>query len=183
MPAQSGGGEHEVVSGDAVQEVSVYTDGSCMGNPGPGGWAWAAEVGLYTSGAEASTTNQRMEVTAALEAVQWLVDGGIAEIGHGVPGGSHGGAVTVVSDSNYLVNCFRQRWWEGWMRRGWKNSRGDRVANRDLWEPLLHLVLDGPLAVHFVWVRGHSGHPMNELVNDLAQEAARSQRGSSTRGQ
>jgi len=139
----------------------VYTDGACEGNPGPGGWAWAVEGGPRASGAEAATTNQRMELKAALEAVKHLE-----------------GPLEVVSDSTYLVNCFRDRWWEGWLRRGWTNSKREPVANRDLWEPLLALYLAEPDRLRFRWVKGHNGDPMNELVDSLARQAARTQRGS-----
>ena len=101
----------------------VYTDGACRGNPGPGGWAWADVDGPWASGAEAESTNQRMELQAALEAVL-----------------AHPGELNVVSDSTYVVNCFRDGWWEGWLRRGWKNSQRQPVANRDLWEPLVEAV-------------------------------------------
>jgi ribonuclease HI len=140
----------------------VYTDGSCLGNPGPGGWAWVVPDGPYASGAEARTTNQRMEVTAVLRALQT------------VPG-----EITVVSDSTYVVNCFRDRWWEGWHRRGWRNSAGKPVANRDLWEPLVDLAVDGGRTVRFAWVKGHSGDPMNEIVDGLATAAAAAQSGTS----
>ena len=85
--------------------------------------------GPYASGAEPQTTNQRMEITAVLEALRALRPGRRA-------------GRTSCSDSTYVVNCFRQRWWEGWHRRGWRNSQGKPVANRDLWEPLLDLALD-----------------------------------------
>ncbi len=140
----------------------VYTDGSCLGNPGPGGWAWVVPDGAYASGAEPRTTNQRMEITAVLEALRAL-------------GGSE--PIEVVSDSTYVVNCFRQRWWEGWFRRGWRNSQGRPVANRDLWEPLFELALDGERTVTFRWVKGHSGDPWNDEVDRLAVEAASSGRG------
>ena len=136
----------------------VYTDGSCLGNPGPGGWAWAVPSGPYASGAESLTTNQRMEVTAVLRALE-----------------AHQGSVHVKSDSTYVVNCFRQRWWEGWLRRGWRNSQGKPVANRDLWEVLLPLVLEGGRPVTFEWVKGHSGDTMNDLVDSMAVEAAGAQ--------
>ncbi len=138
---------------DAV--TVVYTDGSCLGNPGPGGWAWAVAGGPSDAGAEPGTTNQRMELTAVLRALETLP-----------------GPLRVVSDSTYVVNCFRQRWWEGWRRRGWRNTQGRPVANRDLWEPLLGLVLDDGRSVSFDWVKGHSGDPMNDLVDRLATEAA-----------
>ncbi len=146
-------------------ETLVYTDGSCLGNPGPGGWAWAVPDGPFASGAEPSTTNQRMEITAALEALR------------SVPG-----AVLVVSDSTYVVNCFRDRWWEKWRRRGWRNSAGQPVANRDLWEPLVALAVEDDRPVRFSWVKGHSGDVMNELVDALATEAAASQSGVSGTG-
>jgi ribonuclease HI len=138
----------------------VYTDGSCLGNPGRGGWAWAVEGGPRQSGGEPHTTNQRMEVTAVIEALRTLP-----------------GPVQVVSDSIYVVNCFRQRWWEGWLRRGWRNSQGKPVANRDLWEVLLPLVLEGDRPVTFEWVKGHSGDTMNDLVDLMAVEAATAQAG------
>lgn len=141
----------------------VYTDGACLGNPGPGGWAWAVPQGAFASGAAPRTTNQRMEVTAVLEALRAL-DG---------PDG-----VRVVSDSTYVVNCFRDRWWEGWLRRGWTNSARKPVANRDLWEPLVELVRERG-NVTFRWVKGHSGDVMNDLVDELAVTAARTQRSQS----
>jgi len=137
----------------------VYTDGACLGNPGPGGWAWAVPGGRYASGAEARTTNQRMEIRAALEAVRAL-----------------DGPLEVVSDSAYVVNCFRDRWWEGWLRRGWVNSQRKPVANRDLWEPLVELVVARG-DVRWRWVKGHSGDPMNDFVDGLAVEAASTQQG------
>jgi ribonuclease HI len=144
----------------AEGETVVYTDGSCLGNPGPGGWGWAVPGGPFASGAEMKSTNQRMEITAVVKALEAL-----------------DGPVLVMSDSTYVVNCFRDRWWEGWKRRGWKNSAGKPVANRDLWEPLLGLALDPARSVRFGWVKGHSGDPMNDVVDLLATEAAASQEG------
>jgi ribonuclease HI len=141
-------------------EIVVYTDGACLGNPGPGGWAWAIPGGPYASGAEPHTTNQRMEITAALKALEELK-----------------GPVLVISDSTYVVNCFRDRWYEGWKRRGWKNTAGKPVANRDLWEPLLEAALDPGRSVRFGWVKGHSGDTMNDRVDLLATTAAAAQIG------
>jgi ribonuclease HI len=98
-----------------------------------------------------------MEITAALEAVTAL--------------GGASGPIEVVSDSTYVVNCFRDRWWAGWQARGWVNSKRQPVANRDLWEPLITLVQERG-DVSFRWVKGHSGDPMNDLVDRLAVEAA-----------
>ena len=138
----------------------VYTDGACQGNPGPGGWAWAIapEGSVRGSGGEARTTNQRMEVQAVLEALR-------AHRHHPV------GSITVVSDSTYVVNCFRDRWWVRWQQNGWKNSKKEPVANTDLWKPLIELVQQ--LQPGFRWVKGHSGDRMNDLVDRLAVEAAK----------
>ncbi len=147
---------------DLASPTVVYTDGACSGNPGPGGWAWAVPGGAWASGAEAKTTNQRMEITAALEALR-AIDG----------------PVEVVSDSTYVVHCFRDRWWEGWMRRGWVNSQRKPVANRDLWEPLIELYRARAHEVRFRWVKGHSGDPGNDLVDALAVTATQRQQGDS----
>src|SRR5215218_4643056 len=142
-----------------MQPQDVYTDGACLGNPGPGGWAWAVPGGRFASGAEAHSTNQRMEVTAAFEALRALE-----------------GPLRIVSDSTYVVNCFRDKWYEGWHRRGWTNSRKEPVANRDLWEPFIEAYL-ARVDVEFDWVKGHAGDPMNDLVDRLAVEAALTQEG------
>lgn len=141
---------------------TIYTDGACSGNPGPGGWAWAIEGGAYKSGPERLTTNQRMELMAVLDAIA-----------------SNEGPLEIVSDSTYVVNCFRDKWHVGWLKRGWVNSKNQPVANRDIWEPLIELVTTRK-NVTFRWVKGHSGHPMNDLVDRLAVEAAQTQRGASS---
>lgn len=138
-----------------MKHVQIFTDGACRGNPGPGGWAWAVapDGSECDSGGEQSTTNQRMEITAALEAIR-----------------SHAGrSLEIVSDSTYVVNCFRDRWWFKWERNGWRNSKKEPVANADLWKPLVALVADGDIT--FRWVKGHSGDPMNDLVDRLAVAA------------
>ena len=141
--------------------TAVYTDGSCSKNPGPGGWAWAVADGRQGSGGHPSTTNQRMEILAALEAVRALSDS----------------PLVVVSDSTYVVNCFRDGWWRGWLARGWRTSAKQPVANRDLWEPLIEVV-ERRRDVTFRWVKGHSGDAMNDLVDRLAVlETAAQRRG------
>jgi len=135
---------------------TIYTDGSCRGNPGPGGWAWAEGVAYFGSGYDPQTTNQRMELLAVIEALREVSDGD----------------VEIVSDSNYVIKCFHDRWYQGWLRRGWKNSQGQPVANRDLWEQLFALALDSGRTITFRWVKGHSGDPMNDFVDALATEAA-----------
>jgi ribonuclease HI len=102
-----------------------------------------------------------MEITAALEALLALAD--------------DPGPIVVVSDSTYVVNCFRDRWWEGWIRRGWLNSQRKPVANRDLWEPLIDLVRKRG-DVTFRWVKGHSGDRLNDLVDEMAVAASLSHR-------
>jgi len=144
----------------------VFTDGACLGNPGPGGWAWAVPDGPFACGPDPQTTNQRMEILAAYEAI----------VANGA--GDPDKPIEVVSDSTYVVNCFRDRWWEGWMKRGWVNSQRKPVANRDLWEPLIEVVRDRR-NVSFRWVKGHSGDVMNDLVDRLAVEAAQTQKGRS----
>jgi ribonuclease HI len=85
--------------------------------------------------------------------------------------------IEIVSDSTYVVNCFRDRWYEGWRRRSWRNSQRQPVANRDLWEPLINLAVDSGMDVTFTWVKGHSGDAMNDLVDSLATAAADSGEG------
>ena len=135
----------------------VYTDGACLGNPGPGGWAWVVPDGPFGSGCDGKTTNQRMELTAALEAVR-----------------AFDCPLLVVSDSTYVVHCFRDGWWENWLRRGWLNKARKPVANRDLWEPLIdaYRARDD---VDFQWVKAHSGDRWNDEADRLAMEAASDQ--------
>lgn len=144
--------------GSKTPMIVVYTDGACSGNPGPGGWAWAVEGGQFGTGAAAHTTNQRMELTAAFEAVRALP-----------------GRLEVVSDSTYIVNCFKQRWYTGWLANGWRNSQKKPVANRDLWEPFIALAL--AREVSFRWVKGHGTDPMNQLVDELAVQAGQAGKG------
>jgi ribonuclease HI len=136
--------------------LEVWTDGACSGNPGPGGWAWATRDGRQDSGGEPGTTNQRMEIRAALEAVRAL-----------------DGPLVVVSDSTYVVNCFRDGWWKGWIARGWVTSAKKPVVSRDLWEPLITAVNERG-DVSFRWTKGHSGDEMNDLVDRLAVEQSKS---------
>lgn len=138
------------------ERLVVFTDGACKGNPGPGGWGWAVAPSgePQGSGGDAATTNQRMEMTAVIEALQ------------SAPTGT---PVEIVSDSTYVVNCFRDGWWKRWERNGWQNSKRQPVANADLWRPLIDLVRSGD--VTFRWVKGHSGDPMNDLVDALAVAA------------
>lgn len=140
------------LSGDVIV---IYTDGACSGNPGPGGWAWAVAPSgdINDSGAEARSTNQRMEIMAAYQAVIHFED--------------DPRVIRIVADSTYVVKCFNDGWWRGWHKRGWKNSQRQPVANRDLWEPFIELVIKRG-RVEFEWVKGHSGNRMNDYVDALA---------------
>ncbi|MEO5962869.1 MAG: ribonuclease HI [Thermomonas sp.] len=141
----------------ARKQVEVHTDGACLGNPGPGGWGallrWCG-IERELSGGEGDTTNNRMELMAAicaLEAMREPCD------------------VILTTDSQYVRQGITQ-WMANWIRRGWKTSGGDAVKNRDLWERL-HAAA-GRHTVDWRWVKGHSGHPDNERVDVLARDAA-----------
>jgi ribonuclease HI len=137
--------------------IVVYTDGACSRNPGPGGWAWAvAPDGVPSeSGGETMTTNQRMELLAALQALRTFE--------------SSDEIVRIVSDSTYVVNCFRQKWWVRWEANGYRNSNKQPVANADLWKPLVEFERTG--RVEWGWVKGHSGDRLNDLVDRMAVAA------------
>ncbi|MDR2212333.1 MAG: ribonuclease HI [Pseudomonadales bacterium] len=134
-------------------EVSLYTDGACRGNPGPGGWGAILQAGARRkelSGGEAHTTNNRMELTAVIRGLQAL---------------KRPCRVLVVTDSKYVLQGMTE-WLEGWKRKGWRTAAKKPVLNSDLWQEL-----DQVAALHEVrweWVKGHSGHPMNELADRLA---------------
>jgi len=138
-------------------EVTVYTDGACSGNPGPGGWAAIIIDGdqeRVVSGGAPHTTNQRMELQAVAEGLG------------AVPGRRR---IHVYSDSAYIVNCFRERWWERWEKNGWVAAMKRPVVNRDLWELLIAQSRRHDVTWH--WVKGHSGHPLNDRVDLLARQA------------
>lgn len=140
-----------------AESVSVYTDGACSGNPGPGGWAAVLQYGGHVkevSGGEWDTTNQRMEIKAVTEALRCL---------------KRPCEVVIRSDSAYVINCFQQRWYVGWRKNGWKNSKGEPVQNRDLWEQLLSEVERHH--VTFEKVKGHAGVELNERCDELARQA------------
>ena len=137
-----------------LKQVELYTDGACSGNPGPGGWGAIlkyADHQLELSGFEAETTNNRMELTAVIEGLSKLREPC---------------AVTVTSDSKYVVDSVSKRWVYNWRDKGWKNSQRVTPPNVDLWMRLLEL-LDYH-KVDFRWIRGHAGHPMNERCDTLA---------------
>ncbi|MBQ8670796.1 MAG: ribonuclease HI [Oscillospiraceae bacterium] len=139
---------------DCKKSVELFTDGACSGNPGPGGWGAilcykGAEKEL--SGGEESTTNNRMELTAAIE--------GLAALKEPCK-------VTLYSDSKYLVDAITKGWAVGWRSRGWRKADKQPALNVDLWQRLLDLLEQHQ--VTFVWVKGHAGHPENERCDRLA---------------
>lgn len=143
-----------------MKEVTIYTDGACSGNPGPGGWG---AILMYEghmkeiSGAEPDTTNNRMELLAVIRALEML---------------KYPCRVTCYSDSAYLVNCFHNKWYVNWQRNGWKNSKGQPVENQDLWQRLLQL-----MEIHevkYVKVKGHSDNEWNNRCDELARQAIQS---------
>jgi len=134
--------------------IEAFTDGACSGNPGPGGWGVLLrmderEKELY--GGEPATTNQRMELQAAIEALKAL---------------RKECCITIHSDSKYVIQGMAE-WIHGWKRNGWKNAGKKPVANQDLWKTLDQLA--GGHDVTWVWVKGHAGHPENERADDLAR--------------
>lgn len=151
-----------VQRGPSNGAIEVYTDGSALGNPGPGGWGAVIvlgpdEIQEYSQGYE-HTTNNRMEMTAVIEALRTLAD-------------FKGNAVTIHSDSQYTINGITKGWARGWRKRGWKKSDGKPALNSDLWAVMLDLVDQFP-KLRFEWVRGHAGNDLNERADDLANGAA-----------
>ena len=141
----------------ARKNVDIHTDGACLGNPGPGGWAallrWRG-IERELAGGEADTTNNRMELMAAIAALEALKEACDA---------------TLHTDSQYVRQGITE-WMPNWIRRGWKTAGGDPVKNRDLWERL-HAA-NAKHKVDWRWVKGHSGDPDNERVDQLARAAA-----------
>ena len=137
-----------------LKTVHLYTDGACSGNPGPGGWGAVliyGEARKELSGGERDTTNNRMELTAAIRGLQALREPC---------------RVILTSDSRYLVDAVTKGWLRSWQRRGWKKAGNDPVLNVDLWQQLLPLLEQHQ--VEFVWVKGHAGHPENECCDRMA---------------
>ncbi len=137
-----------------MKEVSIYTDGACRGNPGPGGYGAILVYGTRErelSGGEAVTTNNRMELTAAIAALSALKEKC---------------KVTLYSDSKYLVDAISLGWLESWRARGYKRGRNEPVLNSDLWERLYALLSEHEVTL--VWVKGHNGHTYNERCDALA---------------
>lgn len=137
-----------------MKHVEIFTDGACSGNPGKGGWGAILRYGGVTkelSGGEPETTNNRMELTAVIKALEALKEPC---------------EVTLTSDSKYVIDAITQRWVYNWKRNGWRKADKKPALNVDLWEILLSLLERH--RVTFVWVKGHAGHPENERCDQLA---------------
>jgi ribonuclease HI len=137
-----------------LKKVQIYTDGACSGNPGPGGWAAILRYGGVERelvGGAAETTNNRMELTAVIEALDALREPC---------------AVDLTSDSKYVIESVQKRWVYAWRARGWRRADGKPALNVDLWQKLLPLLEKHQVAFH--WIRGHAGHDENERCDALA---------------
>ena len=140
-----------------MKTITVYTDGACSGNPGPGGWGAVlihGETIRELSGGERATTNNRMEMSGVIRALEALRERC---------------KVRVHSDSAYVINCFRDRWYDRWRRNGWTSAQKKPVENRDLWEALIAEVERHDVTWHKV--AGHSGDPLNDRADALARAA------------
>lgn len=146
-----------------MKRIEIYTDGACSGNPGPGGWGailrFRARDKVYEkelSGGEAQTTNNRMEMTALLEALRQLKEPC---------------AIDLYSDSQYVINALEKGWARGWRSRGWKKADKSPALNADLWAPLLAESEKHQITYH--WLKGHAGHPENERCDSMAVEQSK----------
>lgn len=140
-----------------MKHIQIYTDGACLGNPGPGGWAALLrheKRERELAGGETDTTNNRMELMAAIAGLEVLIKPC---------------RVDLYTDSQYVQKGIAE-WLPGWVRRGWKTAGGDPVKNKDLWQRLQAAA--APHAIQWHWVKGHAGHPENERVDELARDQA-----------
>lgn len=143
-----------------MRHVIIYTDGSCLGNPGNGGWAAiltleGSDIRKEISGGFAMTTSNRMEITGVLEALGRLTEPC---------------RVSIYSDSQYVCNAISSGWLKGWVKNNWIRSNKKPVKNADLWKKLLPLLKTHEVTMH--WLRGHAGHPENERCDKLARACA-----------
>ena len=142
-----------------MKQVTIYTDGACSGNPGPGGWGAILMYGAHKrelSGGEADTTNNRMELTAVIRALSLLKEPCIVELW---------------SDSKYVIDGLSKGWAKGWKAKGWVKSDKKPALNVDLWEQLLPLIQTHQ--VHYHWVKGHASNPYNNRCDELAVAESR----------
>lgn len=150
-----------MVSKKANKVIEIFTDGACSGNPGPGGWGAILRFNGHEKelqGGERETTNNRMELTAVIEALKAVKESCM---------------ISLTTDSEYVRKGITE-WLPGWKRNGWKTAAKKPVANRDLWEQLETLAAGHQMAWH--WVRGHNEHPENERCDELARQAIRALR-------
>jgi ribonuclease HI len=140
-----------------VKQIDVFTDGACKGNPGPGGWGAVIRYGKHEkeiSGGDPDTTNNRMELSATIQALKILIEPC---------------KVKLHTDSRYVIDGIT-KWIHGWQRNGWKNASKQPVSNIDLWHDLIEATARHQ--VEWIWVKGHNGHPENERADRLASDAA-----------
>ena len=141
-----------------MKQVDIFTDGACQGNPGPGGWGAVLRYQGHEkeiSGGDPDTTNNRMELTAVIEALRLLKEPC---------------AVTIYSDSQYVCNGIEKGWAKSWKAKGWKKADKSPALNPELWDALLNEIEKHQVTM--VWVKGHAGHPENERCDALAVQAA-----------
>ena len=140
-----------------MKQIDVFTDGACKGNPGPGGWGAVIRYGKHEkeiSGGDPDTTNNRMELSATIQALKILIEPC---------------KVKLHTDSRYVIDGIT-KWIHGWQRNGWKNASKQPVSNIDLWHDLIEATARHQ--VEWIWVKGHNGHPENERADRLASDAA-----------
>lgn len=140
-----------------MEKITIYTDGACSGNPGPGGWGCILiykDTKRELSGGSKDTTNNIMEITATIEALKAL---------------KFSCEVDLYSDSAYVVNCFNQGWIYNWIKKGWKTAGGDSVKNKELWEELYNLTQIHKVTFHKV--KGHADNEFNNRCDELARNA------------
>jgi ribonuclease HI len=150
------------MSKNSLEKITLSTDGACLGNPGPGGWAALLRFGnkeKMISGGEQDTTNNRMELLAVISGLNSL---------------KRSCEVTIVTDSQYVMKAFKEGWLDKWQENGWKTADKKPVKNQELWEELLAAV--SRHEIHWEWVKGHNGHPDNERVDEEARRQADSTR-------
>jgi ribonuclease HI len=147
-----------------MTKIKCYTDGACSGNPGAGGWGYAmllSESVLTFSGGKKYTTNNEMELTAVVHALQDIEKLDIDDLAE----------IEILSDSAYVINAINQHWLYNWCKNGWKTKQGADVKNCDLWKKLINILKDRTndnITVKFTKVKGHAGNTFNELVDRLA---------------
>ena len=137
-----------------MKTVTIYTDGACSGNPGPGGWGAILSyngIEKELSGGDAHTTNNRMELLAVISALECLKESCIVEL---------------YSDSRYVIDGLQKGWAKGWRAKGWKKADGKPALKPDLWQKILELTETHDVSI--VWIKGHNGHPENERCDSLA---------------